>query len=118
MTIQENFNLRTYNTFGINASCKLFTEVKNSDDIEEIIMSRYFQNNPNLILGGGSNILFTKDFDGLVIKNSLKGIEVVLDEKDYVLVKVCAGEVWHSFVLWCIEHHYAGVENLSQSGGK
>jgi UDP-N-acetylmuramate dehydrogenase len=113
MTIQENFNLRTYNTFGISASCKLFTDVKNNEEVQEIITSSYFKNNSNLILGGGSNILFTKDFDGLVIKNSLKGIEVVLDEKDYVLVKVSAGEVWHNFVIWSIEHNYAGIENLS-----
>jgi UDP-N-acetylmuramate dehydrogenase len=113
MTIKENFNLKTYNTFGISASCKFFTEVKNNEEVQEIITSSYFKNNSNLILGGGSNILFTKDFDGLVIKNSLKGIEVVLEEKDYVLVKVSAGEVWHSFVLWCIENSYAGIENLS-----
>ena len=113
MTIQENFNLRTYNTFGISASCKLFTDVKNNEEVQEIITSSYFKNNTNLILGGGSNVLFTKDFDGLVIKNSLKGIEVVLDAQDYVLVKVNAGEVWHNFVIWSIEHNYAGIENLS-----
>jgi UDP-N-acetylmuramate dehydrogenase len=113
MTIQENFNLRTYNTFGISASCKLFTDVKNNEEVQEIITSSYFKNNTNLILGGGSNVLFTKDFDGLVIKNSLKGIEVILDAQDYVLVKVNAGEVWHNFVIWSIEHNYAGIENLS-----
>jgi len=113
MTIKENFNLRTYNTFGISASCKLFTDVKNNEEVQEIITSSYFKNNTNLILGGGSNVLFTKDFDGLVIKNSLKGIEVVLDAQDYVLVKVNAGEVWHNFVIWSIEHNYAGIENLS-----
>jgi UDP-N-acetylmuramate dehydrogenase len=91
----------------------LFTDVKNNEEVQEIITSSYFKNNTNLILGGGSNVLFTKDFDGLVIKNSLKGIEVVLDAQDYVLVKVNAGEVWHNFVIWSIEHNYAGIENLS-----
>jgi UDP-N-acetylmuramate dehydrogenase len=68
---------------------------------------------PLLILGGGSNILLTKDFDGWVLKNELKGIELVREDNEYYYVKVMAGENWHQFVLYCIEHNYAGLENLS-----
>ncbi|MGZ3884483.1 MAG: UDP-N-acetylmuramate dehydrogenase, partial [Bacteroidia bacterium] len=72
-----------------------------------------FRQSEKLILGGGSNILFTGDFDGMVIKNQIKGISVVKEEKDRVYVKAGAGEVWHELVLWCIEHNLAGLENLS-----
>jgi len=68
---------------------------------------------PLLILGGGSNILFTKDFDGLVLKNELKGIELVNEDNDHYYVKAHAGENWHRFVLHCLENNYAGIENLS-----
>jgi UDP-N-acetylmuramate dehydrogenase len=70
-------------------------------------------NDPHLILGGGSNILFTKNFDGLVLKNELKGIELVKEDAEHFYVKAAAGENWHQFVLHCIHHGYAGVENLS-----
>ncbi len=66
-----------------------------------------------LILGGGSNVLFTQDFDGLVLKNSLKGIEIVKEVGDKVFIKAASGENWHQFVLWCIEKNFAGIENLS-----
>ena len=66
-----------------------------------------------LILGGGSNILFTKNIDGLVLKNELKGIELIKEDAHHFYVKVAAGENWHQFVLHCIKHNYAGLENLS-----
>lgn len=68
---------------------------------------------PSFILGGGSNILFTKDVDGLVIQNSIKGIETVYEDEEKVHLKVGGGEAWHQFVLYCLEHNYAGVENLA-----
>ncbi len=66
-----------------------------------------------LILGGGSNILFTKDFDGIVLKNEIKGIEKVKEDEEYVYIKAGAGESWHAFVLYCIKNNWAGIENLS-----
>ncbi|MEI9947176.1 MAG: FAD-binding protein [Chitinophagaceae bacterium] len=66
-----------------------------------------------LILGGGSNMLFTKNFGGLVLKNEIKGIEKVKEDENYVYIKVGAGENWHQFVMKCIENNWAGVENLS-----
>ena len=72
-----------------------------------------FRENPKLFLGGGSNILFTQDFQGLVIRNEVKGIETVREDDDSITLKVGSGENWHSFVMYCVEHDYGGIENLS-----
>jgi UDP-N-acetylmuramate dehydrogenase len=111
--ILERVNLQSLNTFGIEAYCDHFTEINSIQDFQSLIHDPIYQSKPKLILGGGSNILFTKDFNGLVIKNNLKGIEIVKDESEYAWVKVAAGEVWHDFVLWCISHQLNGLENLS-----
>ena len=119
MQIQENFSLKPYNTFGIDAKAKYFAAFQTVEELSELISHlRLTTTNSRLILGGGSNILFTKDFDGIVLKNELKGIELVEEDEDYYYVKAAAGEVWHEFVLYCIQHHYAGVENLSLIPGK
>ena len=94
-------------------SAKLFSEVKSVEELKEIIADKKLNTEQKFILGGGSNILFTKNFDGLVLKNSLSGIEVVKEDTNHVWVRVAAGEVWHRFVLWCIEKKLAGIENLS-----
>ncbi|MCC6369776.1 MAG: UDP-N-acetylmuramate dehydrogenase [Bacteroidia bacterium] len=111
--IQENINLKTHNTFGINVYCDYFVEINSPDDFLNLLHNKIYQSQPRLVLGGGSNVLFTKNFNGLVIKNQLKGIEPVSENNNEVIVKASAGEVWHDFVLWCIEHNYAGLENLS-----
>jgi len=113
MDIKKNFSLKSYNTFGIDVQSALFVEIIEREMLKEVIHSSKLKNIRKLILGGGSNILFTKNFDGLVIKNSLYGIEVLKDDEDNVLVKAGAGEVWHDFVLFCIENNYGGIENLS-----
>ncbi len=113
MIISENFSLKKYNTFGIEAKTKYFAEISLLDDVRKISADKRFVKAEKLILGGGSNILFTKDFDGIVIKNNFKGIAVDFETENHVFVKVGAGENWHSFVLYCIENNYAGVENLS-----
>ena len=115
MQIQENISLRNYNTFGIDASAKYFANFSSTVQFEELIANYKPQttNHKLLILGGGSNILFTKDFDGLVLKNELKGIELVREDETFYYVKANAGENWHAFVLHCINNGYAGVENLS-----
>lgn len=111
--ITENTTLKSLNTFGIKAFCKWFVEVNKMDDINELLKQDVFKNSEKLILGGGSNLLFTKNFDGIVVKNNLKGISVVKEGNDHVLVKAAAGEVWHEFVTWSIGKNYAGLENLS-----
>jgi UDP-N-acetylmuramate dehydrogenase len=113
MTIQENVSLKSYNTFGIDAIAKYFASFNSLTELEEILNSKLQTPNPKLILGGGSNILLTKNFDGIVLKNEVKGIEVIKEDDEHVYVKAGAGENWHQFVLYCVENNYAGVENLS-----
>jgi len=111
MEIHENFPLKAYNTFSIDAKAKIFNSFSFVEELEEKLMM--YSEYPILILGGGSNILFTKDYDGAVLKNEIKGIELQHEDADHVYVKVGAGENWHQFVLHCIAHNWAGVENLS-----
>ncbi|MBL4593909.1 MAG: UDP-N-acetylmuramate dehydrogenase [Flavobacteriales bacterium] len=110
MEIKENISLKPYNTFGIDVSSAKFVEVNNVSDLKKVLIN----NSDNiLILGGGSNMLFTQDFGGIVIKNNIKGIDIIEESGVEVEIKVGAGEVWHEFVMYCIEHNYGGVENLS-----
>jgi len=111
MQIQENISLKPYNTFAIDAKARYFSSFKDTDELAELLTpdSRL----PTLLLGGGSNILLAKDFDGLVLKNEIKGITELHEDREYVYVKAGAGENWHHFVLHCIERNWAGVENLS-----
>ena len=118
MNIQQNISLLPYNTFHIAVASKYFAEIKTENDFSELLREEKFQSNQKLILGGGSNILFTKNFDGIVVKNSFTGISVVKEDENYVWVKASAGEVWHQFVLWCIEKNLAGLENLSLIPGQ
>lgn len=111
MQIQENISLRPYNTFGIDVRARYFSTFKNSDELEELITND--SRLPALILGGGSNILFTKHYDGLVLKNEIKGIAELHEDSEYVYVKAGAGENWHQFVLYCIQRNWSGIENLS-----
>lgn len=113
MNISANISLKPYNTFGIDASAKYFTSIQSIQNIQELLQSNEYKTNDRLILGGGSNLLLTKNVDALVIKNDLKGIEIVKETADSVYVKCAAGEVWHEFVMWSINHNYGGLENLS-----
>jgi UDP-N-acetylmuramate dehydrogenase len=111
--MQENISLLPYNTFGIFANAKYFTLFSSTEDLKNILQSTEVKTNGLCILGGGSNILLTKDVDKVVLKNELKGMEIISQNNEVALVKCAAGEVWHSFVLWCIENNLYGVENLS-----
>lgn len=113
MNIQENTSLKKYNSFGIDVSAKYFVECSSVNDFKEILSNQKYVDSEKLILGGGSNLLFTKDFNGIVLKNNLKGIELIKEDDNFFFVKVAAGEVWHEFVMYCIQHNYAGLENLS-----
>jgi len=113
MQIQENFSLRPYNTFGINASARYFSVFNSADQLTELLDSRLPTLNSRLILGGGSNILFTHNFDGVVLKNEIKGMEELHEDEEYVYVRAGAGENWHAFVQYCISRNWAGLENLS-----
>ena len=113
MNVHENYSLKNYNTFGVEVSAKYFVEVSNLEDLIQALQYSKTQNSSLLILGGGSNILFTQDFDGLVIFLDLKGISEEIISKNEVLVTSKAGENWHEFVQFCLDKNYGGLENLS-----
>lgn len=117
MQLQNHFNLKTYNTFGISKNAKYFSEISEIHQLEKIHTLPDFFNN-RLILGGGSNILLTKDFDGLVLKNSLKGIEIAQEDENNIWVKSYGGESWHEFVMYCVANNWGGIENLSLIPGQ
>ncbi len=118
MNIEYDKSLQHYNTFGIDVSARYFAEIKSLEDYRILINDPELKKEKKLILGGGSNILFTKDFDGLVIKNSLNGIDVIKEDAYNVWVRAAAGEIWHPFVLFCVERKLAGLENLSLIPGQ
>jgi UDP-N-acetylmuramate dehydrogenase len=113
MNIIENYSLKKLNTFGIEVKAKYLVELFSVTEFQELLAADFFKKIPKMILGGGSNILFTQNYDGAVLKNNILGIELVSQDEDHYYVKAGAGENWHQFVLYCIEHNYAGVENLS-----
>jgi len=113
MQIQQHFPLRKYNSFSIDAHARYFASFTSRDELIELVASGYNSQQKTLILGGGSNMLFTKDYDGLVIKNDIRGLAVVGEDANFVYVKAGAGENWHQFVLYCIDRGLGGVENLS-----
>ena len=113
MNLLSNVSLKPYNTFGIDVSAAFFKEVTRQEEITEIFRSGKTGQLDKLVLGGGSNVLFTKDFNGIVIRIDLKGVSVVNEDNDHVWVKAGAGEKWHELVMWCIDKNLAGIENLS-----
>lgn len=113
ITAKENVDLFPYNTFGIHAKARYLVTVKSLEEAGEIFRSDLFKENRSLILGGGSNILLTSDFDGLVIKNELRGITTVRQDDQELDLKVGSGESWHNLVMYCVERNLGGIENLS-----
>lgn len=112
MVVQRNYSLKEVNTFGVNCIANYFTCFNNIEKLKEIL--NYFKTKKEkLVLGGGSNILFTQNFDGLILKNEILGIEILAENNRDVTLRVGAGENWHKFVLYCIENNFAGIENLS-----
>lgn len=111
MQIQENISLRPYNSFGIDCRAAKFSVFRDLDTLEEIFSA--FPDERKLILGGGSNLLFTGDFNGLVLKNEIMGITELHEDAEYVYVRAGAGENWHAFVQYCIQRNWGGLENLS-----
>lgn len=113
MNIQENISLKPFNTFSLDKKARFFTSVNSREQlIEALIWSRNMGIDV-FILGGGSNILLTKDINSLVIKIEISGIELIEEDLEFVYVKVGAGENWHNFVLHAVQNNWAGIENLS-----
>ena len=113
MKIQENISLKPFTTFGIDKKAKFFTTVETLDELKAALLAAKEKQLPVFILGGGSNILLTRDIEGLVIKLEIKGINLVKEEGDQLWVEVGAGEMWHELVLQSIAEDWAGLENLS-----
>ena len=111
--ILENYSLKSLNTFALDVKARYFVAVQSVEELRAVLADPIYGQLPRLVLGGGSNLLFTQDFEGIVIKISIHGIDKVKEDDDHVWLKVGAGENWHQFVLYCIEHDYAGLENLS-----
>ncbi|MCB0489094.1 MAG: FAD-binding protein, partial [Cyclobacteriaceae bacterium] len=111
--IEKNVSLKALNTFGIRAEASYLCHVRSEDDLRELIQSDIYQNEPHYVLAGGSNILFTGDFKGLIIKVDLKGIEINREDDDEVVLNVAAGENWHQLVMHVVGHQWGGIENLS-----
>ena len=111
MEIQSNFSLKNYNTFGIEAKAKQFVAVHNLKDLGTILQKN--KSNRKFILGGGSNMLLTKDIEALVIHVDLKGKKIIKEDEDFVWVESQAGENWHEFVIWTMDQNFGGLENMS-----
>lgn len=111
MEVLKNISLKAYNTFGIEAKAKYFCEINSLNNLREALQYNGYPN--KYIISGGSNILITKDIDALVLHINLKGIEVISENLDHVILKVMAGENWHNMVQWTLEKNYGGLENMS-----
>ena len=111
LKFQKNFSLRPYNTFGINVQSKQFIGIKNTEELKYVLSQK--KDKKILIIGGGSNLLLTRDFEGLTLRIESRGIEIIKEDEESVTVKVAAGENWHEFVLWCLENDLGGLENLA-----
>ncbi len=111
MTIQTNFSLKKYNTFGIEAKARQFVAVHTVEELKIVLQEN--ANEKKFILGGGSNMLLTQDIEALVIHIDLKGRRILKEDDDFVWVESMAGENWHEFVLWTIDQNFGGLENMS-----
>ena len=115
--IHKNVSLRPYNTFQVEASARFFCSCHSLAEIIEILQNTTYQPLQKLILGGGSNILFTQNFDGLILQNKIKGIEVSDENEENVWIRTGAGEDWDKFVEFTVNHNWSGLENLSYIPG-
>ncbi len=110
MVRHENIDLRPYNTFGISAKCNVLYKIRSKHELKSIIKAT---EGPYFILGGGSNMLLTKDQENTILKNEIQGIEIVSENDHEIILKVGGGIVWHDLVIWSINQGFGGLENLS-----
>ena len=111
--IKANYSLKKYNTFGIEAKAKYFAEFDSIEKLEKIIQSDIYKKYNNFILGGGSNILLTQDFNGLILYNKIEGTRIIKETEEYTIVEVGGGMNWHKFVEWSVLKNLSGIENLA-----
>jgi UDP-N-acetylmuramate dehydrogenase len=113
MNIKNNHSLKNDNSFGIDAKSRYFCQIENNQQINALLEWHQKTDDPLLLLGGGSNILFKNDYQGMTALIATKGIEIVDEDDQYTYIKVAAGENWHQFVRWTVKKGYTGLENLS-----
>ena len=109
----QNQSLKDLNTFGVEAKAKLFVEVFSEDELVKLLSDEKLKSERKFILGGGSNILFTKDFEGMIIKVSISGINVIEENDESALIEGGAGVIWNELVKFCVERNFGGIENLT-----
>lgn len=117
MQIFENVSLKAYHTFGIKCNTQLLITLNTYSELEEFLKHEWENYSRKMILGGGSNVLFTTDYSGLILRPQIKGIELLSENQEEVMVKVMCGEVWDDLVNYCVEKGWGGLENLSQIPG-
>jgi len=115
--IQSNTSLKKYNTFGVEAKARYFATFSSEQELKRLLSDPALANEQTIILGGGSNILFTDDYDGLVLVNQIKGIEILEETEEYSTIRVGAGEEWDDLVDYCVQQGWGGLENLSYIPG-
>jgi UDP-N-acetylmuramate dehydrogenase len=113
MRLLENYPLQDITTFHARVFAKYYTVFSSPEFLKQILSSPELKTMPFILLGGGSNVLFTGDFNGVIIRNAIEGIEVISQDEDTIFIKANAGEKWHDFVLYCVNRNYGGIENLS-----
>jgi UDP-N-acetylmuramate dehydrogenase len=113
MEILEHVSLKPLHTFQMDVEARYFATFNSVEQLQAILKEPNMKHQRLLVLGGGSNILFVKDFDGLVLKNEIKGISKLDEDYEHIYVEVGAGENWHAFVEYTMQQNWAGLENLS-----
>ncbi|HEV7383103.1 MAG TPA: UDP-N-acetylmuramate dehydrogenase [Dyadobacter sp.] len=113
MEIKEHVSLLRFNTFGLDVHARYFAEAKSEEEIQKLLADPLYKDIPRFILGGGSNVLLTRDIDALVIHPDIKGIKKLKEDEQYIWLQVGGGEGWHDLVMYCVSNGYAGIENLS-----
>ena len=114
--MKQNISLSIYNTFGFDVKARFFERITSIEDLLAVLNE--YDDKPKIILGGGSNVLFLNDFDGVVLYNDIQGKEIVSETEDTVRIEVMGGENWHDLVMWAVENNYGGIENLALIPGK
>ena len=115
--ILDHNSLKKYHTFGIEVTARYFAQISSTDEAIQTIKEAKRLDVPVLVLGGGSNMLFTRDFDGMIIKPELRGIDVIDQKADRITVAAGSGVIWDDFVVWCVSRGWGGLENLSHIPG-
>lgn len=110
---QENISLQPFNTFGVDVKAKYFCSLDSIEKLNTLVQRDLFRNEPRIFLGGGSNVLFTKDFNGVIIHNAIQGIEKESETDESIALRVASGVNWHELVTYCVDHDWGGIENLS-----